>query len=498
VRDTTLIRIDREDFEQIVVKRPEVMLAIVKALAKRLKAQGRSAPRGFGQHFAVVGNRPGVPVGEVASRVTAAFGALGRALLVNPESLAQAGVMDNAGSIADDHPAWLRWLAWLDEQDQVYDYVVFEGGDEGAAWTTRCVRQADHVLLVARADDPDPAPTGPERALEEATKPRGVRRTLVLLHPDGATPPTGTAAWLEQRKVDGHLHLRLDRADDFGRTARILAGRAVGLVLGGGGARGFAHIGVIKALREAGVPVDWVGGTSMGSIIGGMVAMELPADEMVHRNEAIVRMRPFTEFTVPVFALLRTKRIERAARTAFGTTRIEDLWLPFFCVSASLTTARMVVHERGPVWEATRASGALPGITLPVLMGGAMLVDGGVVDNLPTEVMRSRCRGKIIAVNVSPDVDDAFVAERLPTPWSVLASWLSPMRRALRVPTIVHVMMRTATLASADRAREAERQADLYLRPAIGPYGLLEFERIRDIVDVGYACGRDRLQGFRP
>ena len=351
------------------------------------------------------------------------------------------------------------------------------------------MRQADHVLLAASAQD-DPIPTAAELALDQATGPRGARRTLVLLHPDGARRPQGTARWLAAREVDGHVHVRLDEERDFGRLARLLAGKAVGLALGGGGARGFAHIGVIRALEEAGTPIDLVGGTSMGAIIAGMHAMGLSWQEMIALNKQIIALAPFREFTLPIIAMLRTRRIERCAKLAFGDIAIEDLWLPFFCVSANLTTAQMVVHDRGPAWEATRASGALPGITVPMPTSLGLLIDGGVVNNLPGDIMRARCRGKVIVVNVSPDEDQTFALAQVPSPWVVLWSWLSPFRVSMSVPTVLHILIRTATLASADRARAVGDAADLYLRPPVQQFGLLEFSRIGDIVQSAYVYTR--------
>ncbi len=503
VRDTALLRIGQADFERCVGQSPAIMLSLIRTLGRRLRDRSkRAAPRGFGQRFAVVGARPGVPVSIVATRLAGAFATLGSVLHVNPARLTTFGVMDNAATIDDRHPGWLRFTTWLDEQDAAYDYILLECQDSPVAptahepaWNERCVRQADHVLLVASATD-DPEPTTGEIALDQATKPRGARRTLVLLHADGSKRPVGTARWLAHRDVDGHVHVRMEGAGDrdFGRLARLLAGKAVGLALGGGGARGFAHIGVIRALEEAGMPVDLVGGTSMGAIIAGMHAMGLSPDEMIGLNEQIIALAPFREFTLPIIAMLRTRRIERGARLAFGDIAIEDLWIPFFCVSASLTTARMVVHERGPVWEATRASGALPGIAVPMLTTAGLLVDGGVVNNLPGDLMRARCRGKVIVVNVSPDEDRTFAITTVPSPWAVLWSWLNPWRVGMDVPTVLHILTRTATLASADRARAVEDDADLYLRPPVQDFGLLDFGRIRDIVAASYHYTRTIVQ----
>lgn len=495
LRDTVLVRMGKPEFDQLLGSRPALMLTIIRALATRIRNAGRrEADRGLGQHFAVVPT-PGVDSTALAARLAQALAKLGPTLLLNPARLAAEGVMENAAAVPADHPAWLRFGAWLDGVDSRVTYVVFDAGEGQTEWARRSVRQADHVVLVAeRGGSPEPGDT--ELALLPPHEGRRATRTLVLLHPDGKTPPSGTRRWLDAREVDAHLHLRLDRDADVERLARVLAGRAVGLALGGGGARGFAHIGVIRAMEEAGVPIDMVGGTSMGSIIAGQYALGCGPERMVQLNEDIIRIKPFTEYTVPVMSLLRSKRVEQSAKMAFGDTDIEDLWLPWFGVSCDLATAEMVVHDRGPAWAATRASGALPGVVLPMLIGTRVLVDGGVVNNLPGDVMRQRCRGRVVVVNVSPDEERAFAIGTIPSPWQVFWSWVLPFRTAISVPSIVQIMMRTATLASAGRARAVERDADLYLRPPVDHFGLLDFDRIRDIVSAGHAYARERLASF--
>ena len=154
----------------------------------------------------------------------------------------------------------------------------------------------------------------------------------------------------------------------------------------------------------------------MGSIIAGQYAMGLDPNEMVELNGRITRLKPFNEYTLPFISLLRTRKIEQAAQLSFGERNIEDFWLPYFCVSTNLATAAMVVHDRGPAWLATRASGSLPGIALPVVLGNQLLVDGGVINNVPADVMRQRWNGAVVAVNVSPREDLSFNLSAFPSP----------------------------------------------------------------------------------
>jgi NTE family protein/lysophospholipid hydrolase len=320
----------------------------------------------------------------------------------------------------------------------------------------------------------------------------------VLVHPPETKLPSGTCEWLSRRDVDAHHHVRAGDQADIARVARALSGRAVGVALGGGGARGFAHLGVVKALRELRIPIDYIGGTSMGAIMAGQLSLGLSLEEIYDLNRRIISTNPFTEYTVPMVAMLGTTRIEQSARTSFGDTMIEDLWINYFAISSNLTTAEMVVHDSGPAWEATRASGSIPGIAIPVAKGMHLLVDGGVVNNLPGDVMRTRCGGLVIAVNVSPEEELPVSEEGLPSQWRIFWNRILPFQpKRIDAPSILDILMRTTTLASASRSAQVARSVDLYLHPPIDSYGMLEFEKMEELIECGYAYTMEAAAGWK-
>ena len=262
------------------------------------------------------------------------------------------------------------------------------------------------------------------------------------------------------------------------------------LVLAGGGARGYAHIEVIKALLDAGVPFDHLGGTSMGAVIAAGLAAEWSYDELIARmRDAFVTHNPLSDFTLPLIALLRGKKVSERLQEHFGNILIEELPKPFLCVSSDLTTGRIVVHRTGPLWRALRASVALPGILPPVTHEGHLLVDGGVMNNLPVDVMSAEARGPVIASDVTGEVDfyveDSRYGER--PVWSLL--W----QRMRGSPSIVSILMRSGTVGSEAQRRVVREQADLLFEPPLPEIGLRDWHKLDQAIAEGYAHARIRI-----
>jgi predicted acylesterase/phospholipase RssA/CRP-like cAMP-binding protein len=498
IRDSLVARFPVSCFEEIVERHPRVLAAIARTLIGQ--QQGASRPRPADRLvIAVVPASGGEAVTDFARTLARGLSALGPTLRVDAPGLQDAGVLQGASSLPVDHPGWLRFAGWLEDQQAAHAFVVLETDPQPTGWTQRALGQADHVVVVADARE-ESAPGRLEAELlgAEVAPVRRARRTLVLVHGPEARLPSGTDRWLAARHVDAHCHVKAGSDDDASRVARFITGRAVGLALGGGGARGYAHLGVVKALRELGIPIDVIGGTSMGAIMAGQLSLGLDLDELFELNYRIMAIRPFSQYTVPMVAMLKTSGLDRSVRMAFGDTRIEDLWLPFFAISSDLTTAEMVVHETGPAWEATRASCSLPGIAVPVVVDSHLLVDGGVVNNVPGDVMRLKCGGgPVIAVNVSPEEDVAMTEPRFPSPWRLFWNRVLPAQRRIPVPGILDILMRTTMLASASRTAQVSRSVDLYLRPPIDRFGMLEFERMEELVECGYRYTLEAAAGWK-
>jgi predicted acylesterase/phospholipase RssA len=281
------------------------------------------------------------------------------------------------------------------------------------------------------------------------------------------------------------------------RLSRFLRGKSISLALAGGAALGFAHIGVVRALSEAGIPIDLVCGTSMGSIIGGQVALGMSWQEIQRVSRKHFRGNSVYDYTLPVISFCKAKRMDARLQEITGDATIEDLWLKFFCVSSNLTRARPEVHTRGGLKRAMRASSAVPGLFPPIRSeSGDLLVDGAIVDNLPASLAAARAGGAVIAVNVIPTVDRAIGAYKEgASVIDVLRSRIRGKEQA-RSPIILDLLQRTVFLPSVTEAERIRGEVSLYIEPALADFNLLNTNRFDEIVEVGYRAAMASLAGW--
>jgi len=468
LRDTELLRISPDGFEALIARHPRVMMNLMQMLVKRLKDANRGrTPKAHPKTFAIVPLQEGLSEVPIAQRLTQALARMG----------CRAAVLD-AG--AGDQTA-----EWFNGFEQAHDVVFYRGDAPDSPWTQLCLRQADRIFLLARANQPLPlAPLDLPAFKERAS---GLPE-LLLLHPDGASAVLPEHFSVRSGLFRAHHHLRAGHQADVARIARFIAGRAVGLVLAGGGARGFAHIGIIKALKEAGVPFDQLGGTSMGAIIAAGLAREWGLEEMRDRMRAVfVNDNPLSDFTLPLIALVRGRKVSARLREHFDEVCIEELPLPFFAVSSDLTTGRIHIHRDGTLWRALRASVALPGILPPVTHHGHLLVDGGVMNNLPVDVMREQAygAGPIIACDITGEVDLRATDEHYgELPW-----WLA-WRRDRASPNIISILMRSGTVGSEAQRRIVREQCDYLIEPPMPDIQLRDWKKFDQAIQEGYDAAR--------
>ena len=450
LRDTELLEIDGETFEEILARDAALGAGLARALAERIQRGGTLEPSEAPTAVVTMTAVPGVDAENLWRELETAFSELG-------DTVARTASAEEWS----EQEAWGRTLG---ELEQANDYVLLRAALDGSDWSSFCLRQADRVVVAA--DDgshvPIAAPVGCD---------------LAFL----CTPSVETvAAWTERTKPRAHYVIATESVlhDATRRMCRRLTGRSLGMVLSGGGARAFAHIGVLQVLAEERIVIDRFGGCSMGAFIAAMAALGSSPAAMVETcNRELSRRAPFSDYTFPRHALIRARRAASMLRRVFGDGAVEQLAWPFFTVSADLLSSRMVVHRTGSLVEAVGSSMAIPGLAPPVLRRSELLVDGGVLNNLPIDVMVGDEPGPVIAVDVMRrlESDDPDTS-----PQALL-------------PTILETLSRATVLGSVERAETNRRLADLLITPDVQAISLRGFRHLQRAVDAGRQAAEDAL-----
>ncbi len=463
LRDTEVVRLSKSAFDKLIDAHPKSLRFVTDLLVRRLREPPRLAPA------------------TQAPRTIAIF-PFNRDLAASSftRTLAQTFAELGLKSNVLDHTSVDRPIEWFNALEEAHDVVLYQADAEESEWTSHCLRQADRVVLLAEATRP-PAfvPPSIEAALNNP------RRAVVelVLYRDQSVSPAETISLLKLVEVTQHHHVRRQVPRDFRRLARMLTGRAMGMVLSGGGARALTHIGVIRALREAGIELDLFGGASMGAIIAGGVALDWDDRILLERmKDAFGFTNPVGDYTVPLIALARGRKATGLFRKHFGEALIEDCSYPYFCVSANLTKGVLKVHRTGPIWWAVRASVAIPGVLPPMIEGSDILIDGGLVNNLPIDIMSEMRRGPIIAADASNDY--GFKATVDDIDHRPLWQLFSHARQG--TPNILRLLMASGTIGGHLQLKRMRGQVDLLFQPPLEEVSMLDWKAFDFTVNAGY------------
>ncbi len=488
IRDSLLIRLDKEPFEALAARHPAMVMKLAARVAELMQRNLIGTGRGQRSYSTICLVRVGSSqrVHDSVEALAASLCRDRRGLALGRRRLDAAGapnLLESDGSLGED----LR--SWLADREDEHDVLLYLCDAEDSAWTRFALRQSDLTLWMADAAD-SPIPNAAERSLQPAGS-----QALVMHHAAGADIQ-GTSAWLEPRSVSFHLHLRDGEAGDRKRLERVLRGEAIGLVLGAGAVRGLSELGVYKAMVELGVPVDWVGGSSIGSIVAGAIARGWdPEHAIAMARESFVGGKPFSDYTVPVISLIRGQRMVRLLRKHLDLD-IEDLPIPYFCVSSRLDRGEVLVHEEGNLVEAIRASAALPGVLPPAVVDSELVVDGAVLNNLPVDIMLQKPVGQVIAVDVSFQGARKVDFEETPTSWAVLRSRWLPFRERYRVPSMATLILRSTEIGTLVQSRQRGAAADLLITPDVRQFRMTDVRAFDAIVKRGYEAGRETLSAW--
>ncbi len=462
LRDTEILKISRTGFDRIVKANPGVLERLVRVVLLRLRHAGRRSTRAEPKVFALAAASPTIDLKLRARSLRDVLTGLGMKAVVVDESM------------GDGMPQ-----AYFDELEAANDIVILTSSIGDNAWYRLSIRQADRIWVVGRADAKPSHPIMPE---DHSPARQFKLIDVVLLHHGRRAMATTTQDWREATGAARVFHWSGVSGEDCDRLARVMSGRSIGLVLSGGGARAYAHIGVVRALREKGLPIDFAGGASMGAVVAACVAMGWDDDEIETRiRKAFVDSNPLGDWRMPVVSMVRGRRVKNRLKEHFSDARIGDLHLPFFALSTNLTTGKFEIHRDGLLREALRATISLPGILPPVVDGADILVDGAVLNNFPVDVMRDMHRGFIVGCDVARQPQGLDTSDFVDPPG--FFEWVA--RHGFRsAPPIAGLLMRAATVSTDPNS--GREMTDIIVLPELGDIELRDWTAYDDAVEAGY------------
>jgi len=550
VRDTELAKIPRQLFYFLALRYPQAMIQISKGIATKSQADMRPSKLGMPLQHDVktvailpLSTADTLPLDLFAQSLLLELNRIGPSILIDNTS-----VLQQLGKNAFNPVGELKLSSWLEEQEERHRIVLYKADQVGTPWMQKCVRQADCILLVALSYQD--TREGDVEVYLKASK-NTVRKELVLLHEHKYLAPGSTYRWLKDRPwIQLHHHALIPASTgvkrqntgqavrhpqseaqsanrDVARLARYLTKESVAIALGGGGARGLAHVGFLRAIEEAGIPVDMIGGTSFGAFVGGLYARNADTVSIMAgvRKFCFSMSSTWTmawDLTYPVAAWFSGSGFNSVVRKIFSDQQIEDLWLNYFCVTTNITKSRLEIHRTGTLWRYVRASMSLSGFLPPLCDQGDMLVDGGYLNNVPADVMRSLVGARrVIAVDVAigDDTDPMSYGDSL-SGWYVvrgisvtilirsfpsmflfffkILNSINPFGTKLKAPTIAEIQSRLAYVSCNNRLEEVKQmEGCLYVQPPIFPFKLMDFHKHKEIIEVGYKFGKETVETWR-
>ncbi|XP_063265796.1 patatin-like phospholipase domain-containing protein 7 isoform X2 [Prinia subflava] len=534
VRDSELAKLPEGALISIKRKFPQVVTRLIHLLGEKILGSLQQGGHPLGLHsssskwdagnpasnlstVAIMPVSEEVPLTAFTLELKHALSAVGPALLLTSDNIKQ-----RLGSAALDSLHEYRLTSWLGQQEDIHRIVLYQADSTLTPWTQRCIRQADCILIVGLGDQ-EPTVGELERMLENTAV--RAQKQLILLHKEDGPLPSRTVEWLNMRSwCSAHLHIHCprrvfskrslpklvemyervsqkapDRHSDFSRLARVLTGNAIALVLGGGGARGCSQVGVIRALIEAGIPVDMIGGTSIGAFMSALYAEERSYNQMriKARQWAMVMNSVFKtilDLTYPITSMFSGAAFNSSINSIFKDKQIEDLWIPYFTITTDITASAMRVHRDGSLWRYVRASMSLSGYMPPLCdpKDGHLLMDGGYINNLPADVARSMGAKVVIAIDVGSrdETDLTNYGDCLSGWWLLWKRW-NPLAEKVKVLNMAEIQTRLAYVCCV-RQLEMVKSSDYceYIRPPIDRYGTLDFGKFDEICEVGYQHGK--------
>lgn len=480
MRDSVLLKLSKSAFVEFIQDHPLQLLDITKDSILHLLYPQKPKKNNIVTIVVTPAGQDFLSYHDFVQQLTEELSKIAPTLHLNYKKL-PLGVVDDP----------LHLSRWLNEQETNFRYIIYETDSVYSSWTQLCIRQGDQVLSVSSATS-SPRLNAIEEQIFSANESLQKDVDLILTHPSSVVSPNRTDSWISNRRLNHHHHIKENISADYARLVRYLTGRSVALVLSGGGARGLAQIGTYKAIIESGIPIDMIAGTSFGSVIGALIAKGLSIQEIEDLTLKYMVNASLFDYTLPITSIVGGKKARKNLIGLYGENFIiEDLWVPFFCVSTNISEYTSYVHDKGLLWKSIRASLSIPSMFPPVSQAdGCLLIDGGIVNNMPVDIMQKSMKGgKIIAVSVSKQnqIRSTLFSEGVYSGWNALFSRSVKTSNSLeKVPTMVDIVEAAIGLAGSYHFQLMSLQADLFIDLKVDQYGIFDLKAFRELVEKGY------------
>lgn len=470
LRDTEVVALSRTGWNKLVKAEPELLEGMIRIILRRLGRSGQRDTATAPKVYTLLATSPTIDPRQRARALREALMRFGQKVAIIDEVQ------------GDEKPA-----AYFDQLERDFDTVILIAAVGDSSWFRLATRQADRIWVLARGDARPSVPLMPE---ESSPAQRLKLVDVVLIHPGAERRASQAQEWREAASANRLFHWYGDSTSDAMRLARVMAGRSVGIVFSGGGARAYSHIGAVRAIREKGIPIDFAGGASMGAVIAACAAMGWSDSEIEWRiRKAFVETNPLGDYNLPVVGMVKGKRVNARLEEHFGETEIGEMQIPFYALSTNLTTGRVHLHKSGKLRQALRATISLPGILPPVVDGDDILVDGAVLNNFPVEMMRELHQGYVIGSDVSGQ-PEGLNKEEFARPlsfwqWVVRNGFSSP-------PPIAGLLMRAATVRNDPEL--GRDMVDVMVLPDLPGIELRDWTAYDAAVEAGYVAAKAALE----
>ncbi len=482
-RESVVAILDYENYESLVKQFPlELNKAFSSAIYRHLRHERQVDRRRRAQSFYVLPIHDSVDINIFCEQLYMALNHHGKCEILD----------------AYDFPNPETHGRELDAKEASNAYLIFKGAVDFTKKEQANFDHADQLIIVGDGLASTKV-TDIENRLKEQENFILMRRHLALIYPDSAVYCGDRSEWNKDRQTERVYPIKYEQSSDFERLSRFLLEKAIGLVLGGGGARGFAHLGVLKAFEEANIPIDIIGGNSMGALVGASYVTGMPR-ETIH-SEILKHSKGGMKLTLPLVSIMSNRNLASAFQDALGDLKIENLWIPYFAAACNLTDAETMVLDKGPVWKAVLASNSPAGLFPPVVSDGNLLVDGAILENVPVKAMRQRLstplerrRGNGLVIAIDVDVKGRFSVDMDTlelSPWKKVKSHFS--RSQTTLPGIVDILMQVAHIGGLSQRQQTKRGADIYFEPPLSEFKILDYKKAEQIIEVGYLYTKDQI-----